>query len=79
MAEKIDKVTVRAGRLIKVANQNKHFLANPTYVSVWVEDANGDNERCLLFTDRELAAAERRAAKNPEDCPKKGLLQDLLD
>ena len=79
--QQIDDKTVRAGRLIRVKNTKKPKFSNAKnqYVSVWVEDSNGKNERCLLFTDRELQLAEKRANKNPEDCTKKGLLQDMLD
>ena len=78
-ALKIDEVTVKAGRLIKVWNKIKKAAANKFYYSVWVEDADGNNERCLLFTEKELARAEARAKKNPEDLPKKGFLTNLID
>ena len=73
------KVTVKAGRLIPVANLNRRFGANRAYYSLWVEDADGKNERCVLVTKAQLAVAEARAKANPEDCPKKGLVIDLLD
>ena len=79
MPELIDNVTVKAGRIIRVKNSKQHRMASPVYHSVWVEDADGENERCLLFTARELAVAEARAAKNPEDIPEKGMIQDMLD
>jgi len=52
MANLIDKVKVKAGRLIRVWNTEKRKFSNakPTYISVWVEDADGTNERCLLLT-----------------------------
>jgi hypothetical protein len=78
-AKKIDKVEVKMGRLIRVANKNKKQLANEWYWSIAVEDPDGGNERTLLFTAKELERAEERASKNPEDLPKKGLLWDLLD
>ena len=46
---------------------------------MWVEDADGGGERRLLFTDREIERAERRAYKNKEDLTKKSLLVDLHD
>lgn len=80
-AQQIDDTTVKSGRLIRVRNKNKPKFSNAKdqYVSVWVENANGKNERCLLFTEREILIAENRAKKNKEDCPKKGFLQDLID
>jgi hypothetical protein len=78
-ALKIDEVAVKAGRLIKVWNKIKKAAANKFYYSVWVEDADGSNERCLLFTEKELERAEARANKNPEDLPQKGFFADLLD
>lgn len=81
MAKTLDKVRVKAGRLIRVWNdkRKKFSNANKVYWSVWVEDAKGDNERCLLFTDNEIKRAEERAKNNPEDLPKKGFLVNLFD
>lgn len=81
MTESIDKQRIVAGRLIRVKNTIKPKFSNAKneYSSIWVEDANGKNERCLLFTERELKVAEARAKKNPEDLPKKCVLQNLID
>ena len=79
MSNLIDKVKVRAGRLIRVWNKSKKPTANAKYVSVWVEDANGTNERCLLFTEKEIKRAEDRANKNIEDLTNKGFITDFLD
>jgi len=78
---KIDKVRVVAGRLIRVKNLNRPGFSNAAreYVAVQVEDANGKNERCLLFTADQIARAENRAMKNREDLTKKGFLADLFD
>ena len=80
-AEKLDDSMVVKGRLIKVKNTIKPKFSNAKdeYVSLWVENADGKGERCLLFTERELGIAERRAIKNPEDLPKKPMIVDLLD
>ena len=78
-ALKIDDASAKAGRLIRVYNKMKKSAANRSYYSVWVEDADGSNERCLLFTEKELARAEDRAKKNPEDLPKKSFLASLID
>ena len=81
MASLIDQVKVKAGRLIKVWNTEKKKFSNakPWYVSVWVEDADGKNERCLLFTEKEIQAAEKRAATNQEDITSKGFFTNLTD
>jgi hypothetical protein len=79
MANLIDKVKVKPGRLIRVCNTEKKKNENDGYVSVWVEDATGKNERCLLFTEKEIERAESRSKKNIEDQPNKNFLTDLLD
>lgn len=75
----IDKVKIKAGRLIKVFNTKPKPHAKPWYVSVWVEDADGKNERCLLFTENEIKIAEDRANKNKEDLTNKNFFTNLLD
>jgi len=72
-------VRVKAGRLIPVYNKGRKPTAKMAYKAVWVEDADGGNERCLLFTDHAIKEAERRAEKNKEDLPKKGFLANLFD
>ncbi len=79
MANLIEQVRVKPGRLIRVWNTEKRKAENIGYVSVWVEDANGKNERCLLFTEKEIERAEYRASRNLEDLTKKGFLTDLTD
>ena len=79
MANVIEQVRVKTGRLIRVWNTLRKKNENAGYVSVWIEDANGKNERCLLFTEKEIERAEKRAARNMEDLTKKDLLTDLLD
>jgi hypothetical protein len=79
MANLIDQVRVKAGRLIRVWNTLKKKNENKGYIAVWVEDANGTNERCLLFTEKEIQRAELRASKNVEDLTDKGFFTDLVD
>jgi hypothetical protein len=67
------------GRLITVDNTNRIFGSADSYIAIQVEDADGGNERCLLFTDAEIAKAEDRAKKNPEDLTEKGFFTNLLD
>jgi squalene cyclase len=66
---KIDNVLAKMGRLVHIENTNQNNKGNESdvYVAVWVEDADGSNRRCIMFTDGEIARAERRAVKNPED------------
>jgi hypothetical protein len=81
MADQIDKSKILAGRLIRVKNTKKAKLSNAKneYFALWVEDANGKHERCLLITAKELERMEHRAKKNPEDLTRKGLLTNLMD
>jgi hypothetical protein len=79
MSNLIEKVKVKPGRLIKIFNIKKKKKENNIYVSVWVEDSNGKNERCLLFTENEIKKAELRTSKNIEDLTKKDILTDLID
>ncbi len=81
MANLIDQVKVKAGRLIKVWNTQKRKFSNasPKYVSVWVEDADGSNERCLLFTEKQIESAEKRAKANQEDLTTKSFFTNLVD
>lgn len=52
MATLIDLVKVKAGRLIRVWNEERKKFSNaaPEYISVWVEDADGKNERFAFYT-----------------------------
>jgi hypothetical protein len=79
MANVIEQVKVKMGRLIRVWNTEKRKTENAGYVSVWVEDADGKNERCLLFTEKEVQRAEYRASRNLEDLTKKSFLTDFID
>jgi hypothetical protein len=67
------------GRLIEVNNKDRKFGSALSYIAMQVEDSDGTNERCLLFTDAEIAKAEERAKRNPEDLTEKGFFTDLFD
>tara|TARA_Y100000310_G_scaffold345017_1_gene461198 strand:- start:2705 stop:2923 length:219 start_codon:yes stop_codon:yes gene_type:complete len=69
---------VKQGKVITVTNKDRKFGANDQYYAIWVEDGN-KKEECLLFTKYQLTAARQRAAKNPEDIPKKGFWANLFD
>jgi hypothetical protein len=81
MAKKLVDARVKAGRCIPVWNTERKAFSNAKkqYTAVWVEDANGENERCLLFTEAELKRAEYRASRNPEDLTGKPWWTDALD
>lgn len=81
MSSVIDKVAVKMGRLILVENtlRPKFSNAKRKYVAVQVEDPDGGNERCLLFTEKEIQAAEYRASRNKEDLTDKSFFTDMLD
>lgn len=56
----IDKeLKVQLGQLIRVTNLQKKLHENDIYVSVQVEDEDGENERCILFTEIEAADMEK--------------------
>lgn len=80
-AEKVDKARVVKGRFVRVKNTDKKKFssANEEYMAIWVENADGKSERCLLFTDDQIQEAEFRASRNKEDLTKKGFLADLFD
>ena len=67
------------GRLIQVENTERKFGSAHSYIAVQVEDEDGSNERCILFTQDEIDKAQERANKNPEDLTEKGFLTDLFD
>ena len=79
MAKVLDQVKVKQGRLIRVENTDRTFGSADVYVAVQVEDADGSNERCLLFTEKEIQAAQERADKNKEDLTNRSFITDLLD
>ena len=79
MANVIDQVKVKQGRLIRVENTERTFGSADVYVAVQVENADGSNERCLLFTEKEIEAAQQRADNNKEDLTNRSFITDLLD
>ena len=54
MAKMIDNVEVKLGRTIRVKNLNSRNREADIYIALQVEDLDGKNERCILFTQREL-------------------------
>ena len=47
------------GVLIKIKNTKKQKNENDFYISLRIEDENGKNERCLLFTEDEIKKMEK--------------------
>jgi hypothetical protein len=70
---------VKQGRIIEVDNKERVFGSALSYKAIWVEDSDGKNERCLLFTDKEIEDAHDRAKKNIEDLTDRSFLTELLD
>jgi hypothetical protein len=70
---------VKNGRLFGVENAGRVFGANKEYVFVILEDSAGENEKAYLFTAHQLAIAEKRAERNPEDLLKKDRFTDFFD
>ena len=42
------------GRMVKLRNKNKKAVESDYYYPMYVEDHNGDNERCLLFSQSDV-------------------------
>ncbi len=68
----------RIGDVIVVENTKRHHKAAKLYQYVRVQFPGGV-ETPLLFTEREIEIATKRALKNQEDLPKVGWLKNLLD
>ena len=81
MASVIDKVSIKMGRMVRVENTRRPKFSNAKrqYIAIQVEDSDGSNERCLLFTTKEIQAAEFRASRNTEDLTDKSFFTDILD
>lgn len=62
-------MSTTAGKIIVVENtQRPHFTnAKTKYYLVWVENADGKNERPLLLTNKELQRVLTRGSNNEED------------
>lgn len=79
MAEIIDKDTnIKIGNLILVKNTKKKPTENDEYVSLHVEDEDGENERCLLFTQIEISDMEKVQSKFFLDNMKNGRLYKVV-
>ena len=64
MAEIIDKnLEVQLGQLIRVKNLKKTSTENTVYVALQVQDQDGENERCILFTQIEIADMQKIQAQ----------------
>lgn len=75
MAEIIDKnMKIKMGNMVRVRNTQKKFNENDLYVSIQVEDEDGNNERCLLFTEIEISDMEKIKCQFMSDNMKAGRL-----
>ena len=70
-------IKTRVGNLVKVKNQNKKKSANNEYYAVVLK--NRTTYASCLFTEVEIAVAQERARKNPEDQAERSLLSKILD
>lgn len=52
-------LTVKLGQLIKIENKEKKSTENSYYIALQVENYDGKNERCILFTENEVKNATR--------------------
>lgn len=75
MAKQIDNEKIKMGNLIKVENTERQ-APNETFshYALKVEDADGKNERWLLFTPRQFQAASTFISYNLADLMKSGRL-----
>jgi hypothetical protein len=70
-------IKTRVGNLVHVKNQNKKKTANNEYYAVVLK--NSSNYAPYLFTEVEIAVAQERARKNPEDQAERSLASKVLD
>ncbi len=70
-------IKTRVGNLVHVKNQNKKKTANNEYYAVVLK--NSSNYAPYLFTEVEIAVAQERARKNPEDQVVRSLASKMLD
>lgn len=50
-----ENLKIKLGQFVRVENKNKKNLENDIYVALQIEDEDGNNERCILFTEIEIA------------------------
>lgn len=58
-AQQLDTNKIKLGQIIRVANKEKKIQENQNYIAIQIEDENGDNERCILFTEIEFSDLEK--------------------
>ena len=68
----------RIGDMQTVDNTKKWPSAADKYNHIRVQVESGE-ELHMLFTDREIRRAVKRASRNPEDLPKVSWLRDIFD
>lgn len=71
----------RLGQLIEVKNSSKKPFPKKqadNYFAVWVS-LPGGQKKCLLLTASDLAKAELRSEKNPEDLTQRSVISKILD
>ena len=79
MAEIIDKkIDIKMGNLILVKNTQRKPTENEEYISLHVEDEDGENERCLLFTKTEISDMEKIGSKFLMENMKNGRLYKFM-
>ncbi len=83
----LDDCRIVPGRIVRVLDKKKGTYdpdgsedeTKNVKLAVWVENADGKNERPLMFTKDTLRAAEILAEENQEDIPQKSVIQDMID
>ena len=71
--------SVREGHVVEVYNKNRPKFSNAKkkYYVIWIQ--KDGVEFPIMLSDIELANLKKRADKNPEDVPKKSVLNNLTD
>ena len=59
-----ESLSIKLGQFIKIENKERKNLESDSYIAIQVEDVNGSNERCLLFTENELSNAKNIDSSN---------------
>ena len=58
------EVPIKLGQFVKIENKSRKKAENKSYIAIQVEDVDGGNERCILFTEIELTDATNVSSSN---------------
>lgn len=69
----------KLGRIYNRKNTTHEFGSATEHKWLRIEDTDGNNERWIRFSERDLSRMEESASKNMEDAPDVSFLRNLLD